>query len=410
MALVAWTEARRRVIEAAAELAARVTPRVDDVALTAATGRVLANDLVLDRDQPPFHRSTRDGFAVRAADLAALPARLRRLGEVRAGQAWSGAPVGPGACVEIYTGAPLPEGADAVVMVEDSARDGDVVELRRAVPAGEHVVSRGAEGRRGDLALPRGARLGPPQLALAAALGAHVVPCRAVPRVAVLSTGDEIVPVEATPGPTQIRNSNAVMLAAQVRAAGAEPVLLPRAPDEPEALERALAAALDAADAVVVTGGVSMGQYDLVEPALARLGAQAIFDGVAIRPGKPVTAGRARGKLWFGLPGNPLSAMVTFELFVRPALAVLGGAAPAAGPLVDVALAESWRGKAVELTLFLPARLEASADGRPQAAVLASQGSGDLVGLAHAHGWVVVPNGVAWLPAGAQLGFLPAPT
>jgi molybdopterin molybdotransferase len=408
--LTAWPAARRRAIAAAAEAAARMTLQIEDCALAAAAGRVLAADVYLDRDQPPFDRSTRDGFAVRAADVARVPARLRRVGEVRAGQEFDGR-VGAGECVAIYTGAPLPDGADSVVMVEDTRAEGDAIEISRAVAApGHNLVPRGAEGRRGDLALARGTRLDARQLALVASVGLAHVAVRAAPRVAIVSTGDEIVPIETVPGPRQIRNSNGAMLAAQVRSAGGEPIAAPRAPDQAAALEAALAAAFDGADCVVITGGVSMGQYDLVEPTLARLGATTLLDGVAIRPGKPVVFGHARGKLWFGLPGNPVSSMVTFELLVRPALAVLGGAPAPVTPLREVTLDEAWSSKkGLPLALFLPARLVADDAGRPRARLLASQGSGDLVGLAAADGWVVVPEGATALAASQPVGFLPGP-
>jgi molybdopterin molybdotransferase len=421
--LLPWTEARERVIRTASSAIARVTLDVETVSLGDAAGRRLAVDVTLDRDQPPFDRSTRDGFAVRAADVGgagsagtstqspgASPRRLERIGEVRAGQAPK-ATVGWGTCVEIFTGAELPAGADAVVMIEDTspAGDGTGILVRRAVAAGENVVRKGAEGRRGDLALGLGARLGAAQIALCASVGADAIACRRRPRVSILSTGDEIVPITQTPGPQEIRNSNAPMLAAQVRAVGAHASIAAPAPDEATALEQRLAHALAGADVLVVTGGVSMGKYDLVEPALARLGAEVVFDGVAIRPGKPVTFGTAQGKLWFGLPGNPLSAMVTFELFVRPALEMLAGAKVAPAPLHDVALAAAWAGRPLPLTLFLPARVETGADGRPKATPLASQGSADLVATSGADGFVVVPEGTAALAPGTSVGFLPGP-
>lgn len=401
--MLAWEDARRIVLE---EVGRRPGERVvESVALGAARGRVLAEDARIDRDLPPFDRVTRDGFAVRAADVASVPARLRVTGEVKAGEAFAGR-VGAGEAVEIFTGAPLPEGADAVVMVEDTRRDQGAasVTVLRTLAAGDHFVPRGAEGSAGTLALAAGARLDPPQLALLASLGVARPRVFAAPRVAILSTGDEIVPVDATPGPTQIRNSNAVSLAAQVERAGGHVVLAERVGDEAAALRAAVERALAAeARVLVLSGGVSMGKYDLVEDVLAGLGARQIWNGVAIRPGKPVVFGEVAGRFFFGLPGNPLSTMVTFELFTRPALEQLAGAqvSPTLPPL-RVRLAAPVGGKPLPLALFVPVTI--LADG---AQPLASQGSGDLVGMARADGWVILPPGAGQVAAGADLAFLP---
>jgi molybdopterin molybdotransferase len=404
--MLAWEDARRIVVE---EVGRRPAERVVcEVGLGAARGRVLAEDARIDRDLPPFDRVTRDGFALRAADVASVPATLRVLGEVKAGEAF-GSRVGAGEAVEIYTGAPLPQGADAVVMVEDTRRaEGGAgatsVTVLRTLAPGDNFVPRGAEGVAGTLALAAGARLDPPQLALLASLGVARPRVFAAPRVAVLSTGDEIVPVEATPGPTQIRNSNAVSLAAQVERAGGHVVLAERVGDEASALRAAVERALAAeARVLVFSGGVSMGKYDLVEDVLAGLGARQIWNGVAIRPGKPVVFGEVANRFFFGLPGNPLSTMVTFELFARPALEHLGGATVSPTlPPVRVRLAAAAGGKALPLALFVPVTL--TADG---ALPLVSQGSGDLVGMARADGWVIVPPDAGRVAAGADLAFLP---
>ncbi len=406
--MLAWEEARRIVVE---DVSRRRATLADlPVALIDALGRVLAEAATIDRDLPPFDRVTRDGFAVRAADVASVPATLRVLGEVRAGEAFGGR-VGAGECVEIYTGAPLPEGADAVVMIEDTARApggaaDDTVTIRRSLAAGDNVIPRGAEGQVGDVALAPGVRLGPPQLALLASLGVARPVCHARPRVAILSTGDEIVDVTATPGPAQIRNSNAISLAAQVVRAGGEPALVEKVGDQAgllrAAIERALAADVQV---LVFSGGVSMGKYDLVEDVLAELGARQIWNGVAIRPGKPVVFGEVAGRWFFGLPGNPLSTMVTFELFARPAIELCAGQAAAAlAPLrlLRTRLAAPIGGKPLPLALFVPVTLD-DQGARP----LASQGSGDLVAMGRADGWAILPANAGSAPAGTDLAFLP---
>jgi molybdopterin molybdotransferase len=408
--MLAWFEARRQVLEAV-----RARPplrRVEPVPLDAALGRVLAAEALVDRDLPPFDRVTRDGVALRAADArsasAATPARLRVVGEVPAGGRFDGS-VGPGECVSIYTGAPMPAGADAVVMVEDIARDGDdALVLRAPDGPGQWVVARGAEARAGDRALAPGVHLGPPQLALLATLGVARPLCTAPPRVAILSTGDEIVPVSATPGPSQIRNSNAVSLAAQVQRAGGLVVGTGHAGDEAGALRATIERLLPDADVLLLSGGVSMGKYDLVEDVLAGLGGRQIWNGVAIRPGKPAVFGEVAERWFFGLPGNPLSTMVTFELFAAPAIAALAGRPDADhGPrLALVRLAKPVGGKPLPLAQFVPARLVGDEPGRVEP--LTTQGSGDLPAMARADGWIVVPPDAGPQPVGAELAFLPA--
>jgi molybdopterin molybdotransferase len=394
-------------------LAERPPPgRLEEVSLAAACGRVLARPVRADRDQPPFHRSTRDGFAVRAADVAgateASPVALQVVGEVPAGAVFAGQ-VGPGQAVEIMTGAPLPAGADAVVMVEHTTRPAPgTVLVARPLGAGDHFVPQGSELPAGAEALPAGRMIDPAAVGLLASLGCARPAVFARPRVAILGTGDEIVPVDVTPGVAQIRNSNEAALSAQIARAGGDPVPLGVAPDERAPLEAALRAAFAAAELVLVTGGVSMGKYDLVEPALAALGARVLFDGVAIRPGRPLVFGWVGDTPFFGLPGNPLSALVTFELFVRPALARLAGAPPAPLRLAAARLAEAVRQRPVPLTVFLPAELVEAPDGE-EALVrpLPSQGSGDLGAMARADVLIALPPGTERLDAGSWVRLLP---
>jgi molybdopterin molybdotransferase len=371
--------------------AAEATPtQPEPVELARAGGRVLAEALVADRDFPPFPRSARDGYAVRAADLAGLPARLKITGESKAGAAPGDAPaqVCGGEAVLIMTGAPVPPGADAVVMVEYTARDGSTVEIQKGAAAGENIVPQGSEGSTGEVLLNRGERLDAAGIALGASVGKSSLLVHALPKVAILATGDEIVDVAATPGPHQIRNSNSYSLAAQVRTAGGAPVLLPIAPDEPQQLRRLIEQGLES-DLLLLAGGVSMGKYDLVEQVLGELGAEFFFTGALIQPGRPVVFGRARGKYFFGLPGNPVSTMVTFELFARPLLEALGGARPRPLAFFPVRLKREIKVRP-GLTRFLPGLLSGQF-GELEVELAAWQGSGDIAGAARSNCYVVVP-------------------
>src|SRR5208283_604445 len=274
-----------------------------------ALGYVLAEEVRADREYPPFDRSTRDGFAVRPGEAAA-GAKLRCTGEIKAGDSVT-LPLATGSCVQIMTGAAVPRGADAVVMIEFTSRDGDAVTFQRETLPGQNIVPRGSEARASDVVLHPGLRLGFAELALAAQVGAAQLLCARKPRVAILSTGDEVVPIGETPGPFHIRNSNSISLAAQVRLAGGDPVLLGNALDRSDDLGVKIEQGLQE-DVLVLSGGVSMGKYDLVESVLQAMGAEFFFDAVAIRPGKPAVFARCRDAFVFGLPGNPVSTMVTF--------------------------------------------------------------------------------------------------
>lgn len=382
--LFSYTEARRKVIEVAGS-----PPRPllkAQIEIEQAFGRILAEPVFADRDYPPFDRSTRDGFAVRAADAPAPGARLECVGELRAGGHFDAA-ILPGQCVEIMTGAAMPQGADAVVMIEHTKRDGRTISLERAAQKGEHFVPRGTEAREGALLIARLTRLGYAEMALAAQAGATRLDVFAAVRLAILSTGDEVVDARSKPGPLQVRNSNGISIEVLARTAGAETVQLGNAPDEKGALRVAIERGLDA-DILVLSGGVSMGKYDLVEQVLADLGAEFHFTGVSIRPGRPAVFATCRGKLVFGLPGNPVSTMVTFELFVLPAVDVLNGGIPRPLPVFRAKLATQVREKG-PMTHFLPARIEW--EGREaRVTQLPWQGSGDIVTLGLANGFLIV--------------------
>jgi molybdopterin molybdotransferase len=422
----------------------------EEVLLMQAVGRVLAEPINADRDFPPFPRATRDGVAVRANDLARGVTLLRIVGQVRAGDSYD-LPVGSGEAVEIMTGAAVPTGADAVVMVEYTehrnqeinhkvekpifislrgpkalddkghegpqreesknnaaiADDGQIlditdhekpkpeekrteefVEIQRAVTTGENIVPAGAEASAGQELLPRGVRLRSAQIALAAAAGRASLKVYRKPKVAILSTGDELVEVAEKPGPSQIRNSNSYSLAAMVAECGGEPVQLPIAPDEESKLTELIQEGLKA-DMLLLSGGVSMGKFDLVEQALKGLGAKFFFTGALIQPGKPVVFGEVGSVPFFGLPGNPVSVMVTFELFARLMVEALSGAEPGRLKSAKAKLRKDFKTK-TGLTRFLPASLDGTLDD-PEVEVVPWQGSGDMLAAARANCYLVVP-------------------
>ena len=397
--MLSYEQARNKVIE---EIGKRTGPRATAaVSVWDALGLVLAQEIKTDREYPPFDRSTRDGYAVRAKE-ATPGAKLKCVGEIKAGDTVREA-LAPGTCVQIMTGAAVPAGADAVVMIEHTQREEDVVRFERAAQAGQNIVPRGSEAAAGQTILTTGMRLGYAELALAAQVGAVELQCAKRPRVAILSTGDEVVLVDETPGEFQIRNSNSVSLAAQVRIAGGEAVVLGNAADRVEDLGEKIERGLKE-DALVLSGGVSMGKYDLVETVLKAMGAEFFFDAVAIRPGKPAVFGMCQGKPVFGLPGNPVSTMVTFELFVAPAIDLLSGAKARALPLVEARLGEAMKEKP-GLAHFLPARVEWSG-GAPVVKALKWQGSGDIAALAKANCFLVVPADKEKIEAGESVSVL----
>lgn len=399
-------EDARRSVEQQAKLIRPLA--TESVALLSAAGRVLAEPIKADRDLPPFHRSTRDGYAVRSADLARVPVTLRAIAEIKAGEKTVNLPtsIGAGETASIMTGAPLPPGADSVVMVEYSSASGNQVELTRSVTAGENVVPRGAEARAGTVLVEVGRRLNDAAIALAASAGMSKLGVYQRPRVSVLSTGDEIVDVDTVPGSTEIRNSNSYSLAVQIQQAGGEPVRLPIAPDEPKRLRELIEQGLES-DLLLMTGGVSMGRYDLVEQVLSELNAEFFFTGAQIQPGRPVvfgkcgarvSSGRTSATYFFGLPGNPVSTMVTFELFARPMLEALAGMSPKALMFVHAKLKSETRVKR-GLKRFLPAILTGEFE-HAEVELVAWQGSGDVAATARANCYIVVPPDRDRIPAG----------
>jgi molybdopterin molybdotransferase len=413
----------------------------EQVRLTEAGGRVLAAAVRAERDQPPFARSTRDGWAVRSADVAAGRA-LRVTGSVRAGEEWRGPAMGEGEAIELMTGAPVPEGADAVLMVEHAAvNEGGLLRVGegRVLGAGENVVPQGAEARAGAVVAPAGRRVGAAEIAMAASCGCARLEVFARPKVAIVATGDELVEVEEPADPTprdtaamnglpgmvdgaKIYNSNSYALAALVEEEGGEARRLPIARDVMSDLRERIAAGRET-DLLLLSGGVSMGKYDLVEQALHEAGAEFLFTGAWIQPGKPVVFGRmpraasqrasesarqesARQEwmYFFGLPGNPVSTEVCFRLFVAPMLRAVSGRTEVAPQFVEARLAEDVKG-GVRVTRFLPAVVSGDWKG-VSVRVVPWQGSGDLAANAQANGFVVLPGGAERFAAGESVRVL----
>lgn len=377
-----FEEARRTVLDSVRSL---VTERRSQMTpILEAYGRVLASAIVADRDYPTLRRSLRDGFAVHAADV---PGTLQVRGEIRAGEEQQ-APLKFGEALEIMTGAPVPEEADAVVMVEHVDRIGDSrVSIDRPAEAGQFINPQGAEASRGAVLIEEGTRLDASHIATLAMTGHRMAPVVPRPSVAILPTGDEIVGLEETPAPHQVRNSNSYLLAALVAGSGGNPTILPIARDTRAALRPLLEEGLRH-DMLIVTGGVSAGKYDLVKPALRELGVEFQFERVRIQPGQPTAFGLLGTKPVFGLPGNPGSTLVTFQLFARPALELIAGQAEPLLPLLSARFEAPFRHK-VGLTRILPARL--SGDGQ-HLRHIPWKGSSDVPALARANAFLVADH------------------
>jgi molybdopterin molybdotransferase len=400
VATLSFEQARQCVLDKVREARLREAnpqPSVEQVSLSEVSGRVLARPVRADRDYPALARSVRDGFAVRAADV---PGDLFVIGEVRAGEAFAGQ-MNPGQAVEIMTGAPMPRGADAVVMVEHCTVRGDRVQVPRALAVDENVSLQASQARANAVLLEAGHRLGFADSGLLAMVGLSSVEVFARPQVAILATGDEIVEVAETPLDYQIRNSNVESLAVQVARAGGCPHLLPVARDQYDSTRELIERGLRS-DMLLLSGGVSAGKYDIVERVLADLGAEFYFDRVLIMPGQPLVFGRARGKFFFGLPGNPASTMVTFEIFARSTVELLGGQTESILPLMWSRLACDFHQKP-GLTRFLPATLGAGlntsgGEMSPTVTPLPWQGSGDVPSLSRANAFVVTePDREDWV-------------
>ena len=372
-------------------------PESEQVELSHAQGRVLAVPALADREDPPLDRALRDGFALRACDT---PGTLTVIGEVRAGEVFAGR-VRARQAVEIMTGAPMPAGADAVVMVEHAAVEGVSVHVDAKLEPGAHTIARASQARRGEVVVKAGTRLGFAEVAQLAAVGLAQVTVYRRPRVAILPTGDEVVDIAVGPLAHQVRNSNAFSLAAQVERAGGEPVVLHTAPDHRERTAELIGTGLKS-DLLLIAGGVSAGRYDLVEQALALMSAEIYFDGVQIQPGRPLVFGRALGKLFFGLPGNPVSTMVCCEVYARAAIELLGGQSEPVLPLLESVLTEPLKHQP-GLTRFLPARLSA---GGSEVTPVPWRGSSDIPALCRGNCFLVAEADTPEYRAGDRIRVL----
>lgn len=391
-------EARRRILSAFAPLPA------ETVGVAQGLGRVLAEDLRARLTQPPAAVSAMDGYAVRAADVATVPAVLRQVGVAPAGSAFAGT-VGPGECVRIYTGAPVPAGADAIVIQEDTSVEGERVTVREAAPAGRYIRPAGLDFRAGDAGLKAGRVLTVRDIGLAAAMNRPWLPVRRRPRIAILATGDEVVMPGDPVGPSQIVSSNGLALAAFVSAWGGEPIQLGIAPDSAEALQR-MAEGAAGADLLVTTGGASVGDYDLVRSALGATGLALDFWQIAMRPGKPLMFGRIGGTPLLGLPGNPVSSLVCAVIFLRPALERMLGIGDGTVRTQRAALGRDLPANDRRED-YLRATLAPDAQGRLVATPFPRQDSSMLAALAQAQGLVIRPPHAPAARAGDPVDVLP---
>jgi molybdopterin molybdotransferase len=378
----------------------------EQVSIAEGVGRVLAEDGAARRTQPPFAVSAMDGYAVRADDLGQIPVTLRIVAEIPAGAGFGGR-LGAGEAARIFTGAPLPDGADTIVIQEDTARQGDRVEVKEGAPRGRYVRRAGLDFAEGDVLLHEGRRLTPRDVGLAAAMNRPWLMVHRRPRVAILSTGDEIVMPGDPIGPHQIVSSNALSLAAFVTASGGIPVLVGNAPDDPDALKQ-IAAAARGVDLFVTTGGVSVGEHDLVRDVLSADGLAIDFWEIAMRPGKPLMFGHYRGTPMLGLPGNPVSTLVCSLLFLRPAIDRLSGLPATIEPPLTARLAVAVKQNDRRQD-YLRARLARAADGVLEAAPFEVQDSSMMRPLAASDCLVIRPPHAPPLAAGSAVPIIPFP-
>jgi len=398
--MLSVAEARRRILDAMPLLPA------EQIGLLDGLGRVLAEDLESRRSQPPIAVSAMDGYAVRATDVATVPARLRIVGEVPAGASHDGA-IGAGEAVRIFTGAPIPAGADAIVIQEDTERDGPHVIIKDAAPPRQYVRPQGLDFSTGDVLIHAGRQLTARDIGLAAAMNRPWLMVRRRPRVAILATGDEIVMPGDPAGPNQIVSSNGLALAATIRALGGDPILLGIAPDDRDALG-AMADGARGADLLLTTGGASVGDHDLVQSVLGERGLELDFWRIAMRPGKPLIFGQIGGVPMLGLPGNPVSTLVCAMLFVHPALAKMTGV-PGDLPIqrtarLAVALPANDRRED-----YLRATMSVAEDGRCTVVPFGKQDSSMLAPLAKADCLVLRPPHAPAAAAGDTVACIPLP-
>jgi molybdopterin molybdotransferase len=382
----------------------------ESVALSDTLGRILAEDIVADCDLPPFDRSQMDGYAVRAADVQAIPASLKIAGESAAGRGWHHE-LKPGEAVRIMTGAPVPAGADSVQQVEFTREldEGSRVEILEPVAVGRSIVKRGSEIKAGDTVLRSGEKINAGAVAVLASFGYAKVKTGVRPRVAILATGSELVPVDQVPGQDQIRDSNNFSIASYAKLAGAEVECLPLAGDDVALLKQSLANAAEHSDIVITSGGVSVGRYDFTKAVLKELGAEIFFERIALRPGKPTVFGRLPGgTMVFGLPGNPVSVSVTFNLFARVAILAMQGAAET-NLVSETALLGKNVKAAKERESYLPALLRTNENAQLFAEPLKWSGSSDFIGFARANALINIAADAGAVEAGTKVKVLRLP-
>lgn len=389
--MISVDEAQRIILDRVPMLPTQMAP------LSETTGLVLRQDIYADMDMPPFDRARMDGYALRAADVAAVPTQLRLIGQLAAGQQFEGQ-VGPGQAVRIMTGAPVPDGADAVQKVEATATDQHTVTIYEPVKVGQFITPRGSEATGGQRLIAAGQRITPADIAVMATFGYAQVCVSPPPTVNVLSTGSELVEVNQTPSLAQIRNSNGYALCAYLDQLGARSNFLGIVPDDERMIWQQIKAALTSCDLLLLSGGVSMGDYDLVKHALRRLGADIVFDRVCIHPGKPTVFALFDNKPIFALPGNPVSVAVTFLNFVYPAINRMMGAHDIFLPALG-AILEADATHAPDRRSYLPGRLT-SCDGQLRVTPLKWGGSSDLIAFRQANVLILVPEGLSLIQAG----------
>ena len=387
---------------------ARALP-AERVGLADALHSILAEDVIADSDLPPFDRAQMDGYAIRAADVASVPVRLRVVGESAAGSGWH-KDMKAGEAVRIMTGAPVPDGADSVQQVEVTHEldGGEYVQIDKATTNGQFIVPCAAEVKAGERVLIAGDEINAAMMAALASFGYSEVKVGRRPRVKVLATGSELVAVDQKPGQDQIRDSNGYSLGAYAALCGAQVQRLPLAGDDQETLERTIIEAAADCDVLILSGGVSMGVYDFTKAALLAVGAEMFFDRVSLRPGKPTVFARLGNTLMFGLPGNPVSVSVTFNLFVRTALRAMQGARDATLTSETAIIALDTKGS-IERESYLPGQLETNDKGQLIAVPLRWGGSSDFVSFTRATALINVAAGVKLVKTGSQVKVLRLP-
>lgn len=365
----------------------------ENISIDAAVGRCVAEDIVADSDLPPFDRSQMDGYAVIAADIDDMPATLKIVGESAAGRGWRGTLKG-GEAVRIMTGAPVPSGADAVQRLEVAKEKDSFVILSEPTKPGRYIVVEGSEVKKDEVVLKKGTVLSPQNIAVPAAFGYAKIKVAKKPRLAILSTGSEIVEIGRKPKRDQIRNSNSLMLKALAESLGCEAAIIPSIGDDLNAIKSAIKTAASKSDLIITTGGVSVGKYDLTKLALTELGANIFFDRVALKPGKPTVFAKLKNTFIFGLPGNPVSAAVTFHLFVRRLILTMSGSSEVC--LKDgSAVAGSAIKGTKERDTYLPAKLSTDGQARLVATPVKWLGSSDFVGFSQADVLIEIPKGTS---------------